>query len=495
MNYVMIWAFRLFVAALLAFGIAYAFRREWKYEQQVALTGCTSRDSSARSTVIWLTPWSLPIVVAVLWLITLIYAGPAVGAAVLTEFSLQLMVLLTFYFGALMLLLPLLRRKISARACATLWLLPVFLYYNLTVWRNSYLPPLVVLRVPSGVVPMLLGLWAAGFVAVVLWHMFSHFRFRRALLRDARPVEEPDVVNLWGEEQRQVLLKRHIPLLTSPATTSPLTIGLFHSTMCLVLPERAYTLDQYRLIFRHELRHVQRRDADTKCFYILCKALCWFNPLVWIALKKAAADLELSCDEMVVYGADNQTRRAYASLLLESAGDDRGLSTCLSASASSLRHRLRGVVSPGEHTSGTKLLALMMAILVLCSGLVGVSGSYGTLGEVALASYGPDHRVSSVSIDGKTRYHSQRDMDPQTSGALLDYLSALPVTKLATGQTVSDSEGSHLTAFVAAGDAYLFLNLTDQLCSVQDVNSDQISAVLCRVDGPVDWDYLGSLLE
>ena len=220
------------------------------------------------------------------------------GAAVLTEFSLQLMVLLTFYFGALMLLLPLLRRKISARACATLWLLPVFLYYNLTVWRMSYLPPLVVLRVPSGVVPMLLGLWAAGFVAVVL-----------------------------------------------------------------------------------------------------------------------------------------------------------------------------------------------------CSGLVGVSGSYGTLGEVALASYGPDYRVSSVSIDGRTRYHSQRDMDPRISGTLLDYLSALPVTKLATGQTVSDSEGSHLSAYVSAGDAYLFLNLTDQLCSVQDVNSDQISAVLCRVDGPVDWDYLESLLE
>ena len=226
MNLVLIWGYRLFVAVLLGGGIAYAFHREWSYEQQVALTGCTSRDSNARSTVIWLTPWSLPIVVAVLWLITLIYAGPAVGAAVLTEFSLQLMVLLTFYFGALMLLLPLLRRKISARACATLWLLPVFLYYNLTVWRMSYLPPLVVLRVPSGVVPMLLGLWAAGFVAVVLWHMASHFRFRRALLRDARPVEEPDVVNLWWEEQRQVLLKRHIPLLTSPATTSPLTIGL-----------------------------------------------------------------------------------------------------------------------------------------------------------------------------------------------------------------------------------------------------------------------------
>ena len=77
---------------------------------------------------------------------------------------------------------------------------------------------------------------------MVLWHMFSHFRFRRALLRDARPLDEPAVINLWWEEQRQVLLKRHIPLLISPATTSPLTIGLFHSTMCLVLPERQWVL-------------------------------------------------------------------------------------------------------------------------------------------------------------------------------------------------------------------------------------------------------------
>ena len=490
MNLVLIWGYRLFVAALLAGGIAYAFHREWSYEQQVALTGCTSRNSSTRSTVVWLTPWSLPIVVAVLWLITLVFAGPAVGAAVLTEFSLQLMVLLTFYFGALLLLLPLLRRKISARACATLWLLPVFLYYNLTVWRMSYLPPLVVLRVPSGVVPSLLGLWAAGFVAVVLWHMFSHFRFRRALLRDARPLEEPDVINLWWEEQRQVLLKRYIPLLISPATTSPLTIGLFHSTMCLVLPERAYTLDQYRLIFRHELRHVQRRDVDTKCFYILCKALCWFNPLMWLAARRASADLELSCDEMVVYGADDQTRREYASLLLESAGDDRGLSTCLSASASSLRHRLKGVVNSGKRSSGTLLLAGAMIILTLCSGLVGVSGSYGTLGEVALA---PTHTVDSASMYGEHLHGYLQNPSLRQSQELLDYLSALPVTKLATGQEVRGSGGRELSVFLSEGS--LYLHLTDGLCSLQPLGVRGAYPVLYRVDGPVDWDYLGSLLE
>ena len=490
MNDGLAWFFRVFMAALLAFGVAYSFHGEWKYEQQVALTGCTARSGRKRDTVIWLSPWVLPLMVVVFWLVMLVFAGAAVGFAALVEISLQLAVLLTFYFGALLLLLPLLRRKISARACATLWLLPVFLYYNLTVWRMSYLPPLVVVRVPSGVVPSLLGLWAAGFGVVLLWHVLSHFRFRRSILKDARPVEDGDVKSLWWDAQRQALLKRHIPLLTSPAVSSPLTIGLFHSTMCLVLPQRAYTLDQYRLIFSHELHHVQRGDVDTKCFYILCKALCWFNPLMWLAARRAAADLELSCDEMVVYGADDQTRWTYAALLLDCAGDDRGLSTCLSASASSLRHRLKGVVNSGKRSSGTLLLAGAMIILTLCSGLVGVSGSYGTLGEVALA---PTHTVDSASMYGEHLHGYLQNPSLRQSQELLDYLSALPVTKLATGQEVRGSGGRELSVFLSEGS--LYLHLTDGLCSLQPLGLRGAYPVLYRVDGPVDWDYLGSLLE
>ena len=256
----------------------------------------------------------------------------------------------------------------------------------------------------------------------------------------------------------------------------------------MFLPERAYTPDQYRLIFRHELRHVQRRDVDTKCFYIFCKALCWFNPLVWIALNRAAADLELSCDEMVVYGAEEDTRKEYAALLLDCAGDARGLSTCLSASASSLRRRLKGVVAPGERTAGTKLLAGAMAALALCSGLVGVSFRSGSLGEVVLPDYPAPY---SVSLRGEGPEERVEEPDPQVAQALLDYLSPLPVTRLATGQQVWGSAQPVLTLYFPGG----WFFLTDGLCSIQDPMADQVTSVLYRVDAPVDWAYLRSLLE
>ena len=163
------------------------------------------------------------------------------------------------------------------------------------------------------------------------------------------------------------------------------------------------------------------------------KALCWFNPLVWIALNRAAADLELSCDEMVVYGAAEDTRKEYAALLLDCAGDDRGLSTCLSASASSLRRRLRGVLKPGARFSGALVLGVAVLALALCTGLVTVSGSYGSLGALVLEPQG-QVRLDYATVRIGPGHVDQGSLNTQTEAALLGYLSDLPVTRLTTGR-------------------------------------------------------------
>ena len=230
---------------------------------------------------------------------------------------------------------------------------------------------------------------------------------------------------------------------------------------------------------------------DTKCFYIFCKALCWFNPLVWIALKKASADLELSCDEMVVCGAGDKTRQEYAFLLLETAGDERGFTTCLSASAKGLRHRLQGVVKPQKRSSGTFVLGVIMVVLMLCSGFLSVSSTYGTIEEVLLAPYGTV-TVDSVSLQTDDVDLYRADLSPQVREELLDYLSALPVTKLATGQDLPKDEGRYLTLFLS--DHKLYLELTDGLCTLTPMNRPH-TPVLYRLDEPVDWDGLLSLME
>ena len=63
--------------------------------------------------------------------------------------------------------------------------------------------------------------------------------------------------------------------------------------------------------------------------------------------------------ETVLLDADSSVKRQYAGLLLKTAGDERGFTTCLSASAGALRYRLKRpegppAIGPAEPTPGRR---------------------------------------------------------------------------------------------------------------------------------------------
>lgn len=101
--------------------------------------------------------------------------------------------------------------------------------------------------------------------------------------------------------------------------------------------------------------------------------MCWFNPLVWLAMSRSAEDLELSCDEAVLFGAPKDERRRYADLLLSTAGDARGFTTCLSATGRSLRYRLKNVMQPPMKAGGALAIGLAVFFMLLCFGQVALA--------------------------------------------------------------------------------------------------------------------------
>lgn len=334
--------------------------------------------------------------------------------------------------------------------------------------------------------------WALCLALVLGWRVCAHLVFRRRVLARARPAQDPAVLALWRAEQERVERKRPIPLLVSPDVRSPMTVGVFDRGMRALLPEREYSPEDLNFIFRHELRHVQRRDVDTKLFCAFCQALCWFNPLVWIATRAACADLELSCDEMVLYGADEKARRDYAGLLLDGAGDERGFTTCLSASAQSLRYRLRNVVEPRKRFSGTALLGLVMAALALCNGLVAVSGQSGTVGEAVFSRYGEVELRSLTSRRGDPseigNYTSCTgdEADP----AILAQLAELPVTRIGMGERFLEEGERCLTVNLSSAEGWLWMDLSERFLEVDGPDGK----LLYMLDGPVDWDDLDAFL-
>ena len=340
---------------------------------------------------------------------------------------------ISIYHMLLAVFAPVLRKRIDARGMSLLWLLPYILYllfYYGSFFR--YLTPAFVLHVnPKWCIPAL-AIWMTGTVCIFLWHVVTHLRFRHRILKEAQPLS-PDAQDILRKEEALIAEKNPVIAIISDAVRTPLSIGLFRRSRRIVLPVRTYTPQELALIFRHELIHLRHRDCSAKLFLIICACICWWNPFAWIAMKKNAEDIELYCDEMVLQHEDMECRKLYSKLLLHTAGDGRGFTTCMSASARSLQYRLHNVLHPGGKGSGTAVtVALIFALFFTCS-LTGFAyRSYNAMDVVRNAagcdlsefdtlviSYGKGALAKSVTADAASR---QR---------LYDYLSSQTVYDLA----------------------------------------------------------------
>ena len=185
--------------------------------------------------------------------------------------------------------------------------------------------PLFVFRVPGRLIWVLAVVWLAGFAGVFLFKVVSHLRFRAWLLKGVRdPL--PRTMDVWYEElNRANIVNPKFCLGIAPNVKTPLTVGLIPCATWVLLPDRPYSEEELRLILRHEIVHICRGDVWSKFFLVFCAAMCWFNPLMWIAARKSADDLELSCDETVLAGEDSGSRRRYAELILKNGRGRTGI--------------------------------------------------------------------------------------------------------------------------------------------------------------------------
>ena len=405
----------------------------------------------------------------------------------------QIFLHLCVYYVILGLLLPLFRRHISARACAMLWRIPNYLY--ITEMSYMELPePLLVIHASSRVVSILFALWIIGFLSVFLWKIGEHLVFRRKILRNAKPVTDKKILEIFQEQIEDAGMVKPKPkfkLITSPDAVTPLTIGLFKRSTRVILPINTYTDEELKLIFRHELIHIGREDSWSKFFMMFCTAMCWFNPLMWIAMKKSAEDTELSCDETVLLDADDDTRKKYADLILNTAGNDRGFTTCLSASASSMRYRLKSIVSPGKKHSGALIVGLMFFILCMTSGYVALAYGEETGAETVFRNY----ELSSFVADDITVSGGQYDskLDNIDAEALTAYIAGLRTQEM-TGNYSFSNDDREVSIWYNTPYGVVLLDLHSNHVRVFYLSDEEDRSYIYHLPDGTDWDYVDSIV-
>lgn len=177
---------------------------------------------------------------------------------------------------------------------------------------------------------------------------------------------------LSSELSREIQLRRRIKLLRSDRPVMPMTCGSLSATVLLPAHVEEWSADRKRVVLLHELIHVKRRDILMQAVGQIVCALYWFNPLVWLAVRKLRTEQEWACDESVV--ATGVAAPEYAGHLLEVARgfDTTRLSTVTAtgmASSSQLQDRLCAILNPvhQNYWSGRTIAVSGLMMFVVAS--------------------------------------------------------------------------------------------------------------------------------
>ena len=135
-------------------------------------------------------------------------------------------------------------------------------------------------------------IWLIGLVALLLYGVISYIR-------------------LHYKVQDAVLLKENI--FQSEKVGSPFVFGFLKPRIYL-----PYSLEEENLtyVIAHEKMHIKNRDHLLKPIAFILLSVYWFNPVVWLAYYLFCKDLELACDEWVIWNLETADKKAYAKALV-----------------------------------------------------------------------------------------------------------------------------------------------------------------------------------
>lgn len=154
---------------------------------------------------------------------------------------------------------------------------------------------------------LLFALWA---VVVLLYALFSVASTLRlaSVLRHATPVTDDLTTRMLGD--------RKIRIFKADRISIPLTVGMFPRKIFVPRAWDRWTPDCRRVVVKHEMAHIKRRDGLFRVFQILTQAVYFFHPAVLLLSRRVNDYREMACDDAST-GGGKRSRLDYSRFLVE----------------------------------------------------------------------------------------------------------------------------------------------------------------------------------
>ena len=160
-------------------------------------------------------------------------------------------------------------------------------------------------------------IWAIGAILILLLQLKRIYRLNKKL-KFCKELNSREMLDILEANKRRLNIEIQVKILLCDTVKSPATHGFYKP--CILMPTSfAISKDysQQNMILLHELCHIKRGDIFVKYVWMLAKALYWFNPLVWIACKRAGDSIELCCDQKVIMILGCKKRFDYGQALID----------------------------------------------------------------------------------------------------------------------------------------------------------------------------------
>jgi bla regulator protein blaR1 len=382
----------------------------------------------------------------------------------LTAWFLETMVATTLLMAAILLLRGPVARFFGPRAAYLLWAAPA-LRMILPPLPSDWLSPAstgvqnvaVVLAGTSSLTrqatvaaegsaawPLVLAiLWLGGAALFFAQHLLSYARFTRAVRERATPMFE----------------QGRIKVASSEYVASPIAFGVFGKSIIVPIDfTHRFDATEQRLALSHETIHHHRGDLIVNLAALAILALHWFNPLAHFAHRAFRLDQEAACDALVLAKSDANERRAYGTALYKSATGGVPLAICATATAATLKKRLRGIAV--QRATGWPLrlgMPVAIAFVLIAQGLT-VSGG------IAAPALDNARARSNSPVEGE-----QSIVTPVTAGGRA--IATAPTDAVRSALAAADQADAQADAAREAAD-----NARDQASEARDAALDQAQA-------------------
>ena len=141
---------------------------------------------------------------------------------------------------------------------------------------------------------IILGVWVLGAVILGVRSLSVQRSFKKYLFAngDYSTDEERDLLSAIAQE----VLKsdRNISLRKTDAVDRIIVVGLIHKT--ILIPDDDYSVDELKMIFRHECMHIKGKDLWIKLLIQIYCCVFWWNPVAYLLKKDLDLTLEMKCD-------------------------------------------------------------------------------------------------------------------------------------------------------------------------------------------------------